>query len=276
MSKEQKFRKVLEEKLKKMKNEKNSIKNLRNRDFSEYCEYAVAFELQRLGWKVFQPLVDRYIDIVAFKEKKKENIFRTIQVKGSRVESLEGEDPESYGLTHQPKDLLHDPRHFFVWLFVDNKNNHNFFILSISDFVDVRWSLLPKSKRRKNPSLLMRGEWRWGTDRMHPKHWINHKTETYKKISKSWELTKNVKNPSWTLENAVLDPLLNNWSKLEQVIRGSNALKCIKAQEINKGWRDIDKLRAWEKNNKNAFIKLKKNPKAYKSATRLDELGIEE
>jgi len=48
MSKEQKFRKVLEEKLKKMKNEKNSIKNLRNRDFSEYCEYAVAFELQRL------------------------------------------------------------------------------------------------------------------------------------------------------------------------------------------------------------------------------------
>ncbi|KPJ55136.1 hypothetical protein AMJ47_01300 [Parcubacteria bacterium DG_72] len=260
----------------KIKDKNNSIKDLRNRDFSEYCEYVVAFELQRLGWKVFQPLVDRYIDIVVFRKKGIENVFRTIQVKGSRVESSEGEDPESYGLTHQPKDLLHDPRHFFIWLFVDNKNNHNFFILSISDFIDIRWGLLPESKRRKNPSLLMRGEWRWGTDRMHPKHWIDNKTDRYKKISKSWKLTKDIRSPSWTLENAVLDPFLNNWNKLEQVAKYSNALKCIKAQEINEAWRGIDRLKAWRENNKNALTIIKKNPKVYKSVTRLDELGIEE
>ncbi|XOA42982.1 MAG: hypothetical protein ACKKMO_00730 [Candidatus Nealsonbacteria bacterium] len=264
--------------MKKIKKQKRSIKDFRSRDFSEYCEYVVAFKLQELGWKTFQPLVDRYIDIVAIKKNNKDKIlFRTIQVKSSRVESEEGENPESYGLTHQPKDLFHDPRHFFIWVFVDNKNKINFFILSIDDFINVRWTLLPPSQRRKNPSVLMRGEWRWGTDRMHPKHWINHKSEKYKKALKVWKKPKNIKEPSWTIENAVLDPYLNNWERLEIIIQGANSLKCILSQETNKKWAAMDKkiIDKWKKNNETAFKRLKKHPDALKSALRLDSLGTE-
>ena len=77
-----------------------NVRNLRNKEFADYCEYLVAFKLQELGWTVFQPLVDRYIDIVATKTVGKNKIFRTVQVKSSRIESVTGEDPESYGMTH--------------------------------------------------------------------------------------------------------------------------------------------------------------------------------
>jgi len=261
------------------KKTKLPIKNFRNRDFSEYCEYIVAFKLQELGWKVFQPLVDRYIDIVAIKKNNEgEILLRTIQVKSSRVESAEGEDPESYGLTHQPKDLLHDPRHFFIWVFIDNKNNINFFIISVDDFIDVRSVLLPPSSRRKHASLLMRGEWRWGTDRMHPKHWINYKGKTYKKVSKNWKVPQGIKNPSWTLENTVLDQYLNAWDNLETVKKKNLVSRCILAQEINKDWAVINKLiiTKWEGNNKFAYERLKKYPNILKSVSRLDSLGVED
>ena len=109
------YRKV--KKLEKIK--KSSIKEFRDRDFSEYCEYVVAFKLQELGWEVYQPLSDRYIDVVAVKKINEKEIMRTIQVKGSRIEK-EGTQL-SYGLTHKPKDLMQDPAHFFIWLFYDKE-----------------------------------------------------------------------------------------------------------------------------------------------------------
>jgi len=30
---------------------RSSIKEFRDRDFSEYCEYVIAFKLQELGWR---------------------------------------------------------------------------------------------------------------------------------------------------------------------------------------------------------------------------------
>jgi glutamate/tyrosine decarboxylase-like PLP-dependent enzyme len=104
--------KLSQSKIETIKNNSSSIKEFRNRDFSEFCEYVVAFKLQELGWEVYQPLSDRYIDIVAFREVNGKSIIRTIQVKASRLEK-EGAQL-SYGLTHKPKDLMHDPAHFFI------------------------------------------------------------------------------------------------------------------------------------------------------------------
>jgi hypothetical protein len=83
-----------------------------NREFSFFCEFQVAFELQKRGWQVYQPLIDRYIDLIAAKD----NEYRTIQVKSSRIENIETlsrDGYESYGLTMKPKDLFHDVRHLF-------------------------------------------------------------------------------------------------------------------------------------------------------------------
>lgn len=132
---------------------KKSIKEFRDRDFSEYCEYVVAFKLQELGWEVYQPLSDRYIDIVAYREIDDKQIIRTIQVKGSRIE-LEGKK-QSYGLTHKPKDLMHDKSHFFIWLFFDSEEKENFIILSVSNFIDI----MGKGLKTKS--------WRKGNDRIH-------------------------------------------------------------------------------------------------------------
>jgi len=255
-----------------------NVRNLRNKEFADYCEYLVAFKLQELGWTVFQPLVDRYIDIVATKTVGKNKIFRTVQVKSSRIESVTGEDPESYGMTHEPKDLLHDPAHFFVWVLADNSGKYNFFILSASDFIDVRWSLLVDSTKRQFSSLLRRGEWRYGTDRMHPKNWINHKNEKYQRALKKWKITKETNEPSWTLENAILDPFLNNWKNLENSKRSNISSKSIQAQEVLENWSKYDRktIEIWKKNNSVAYNKLKKFPDALASAKKLDEITGDE
>ncbi len=172
-----------------------SIKDFRDRDFSEYCEYVVAFKLQKLGWKVFQPLSDRYMDIVAYKIEKEKPVIRTIQVKGSRLE-LEGKKL-SYGLTHKPKDLLHDPAHFFIWLFYDEKENENFIILSVSDFIDVM-GLGMKSM-----------SWRKGNDRIHF---------------------------SADLKSTKLKKYINNWDNLLNGGKENTNELYIKAQEIDSRW----------------------------------------
>jgi hypothetical protein len=116
--------------------QKSIVYGLRDRDFSKYCEYLVAFKLQKSGWEVFHPFLDRYIDLVAIKEIDGKFILRTIQVKGSRVE-LEGEK-ESYGIDHRPKDLMHDPCHFFIWVLFDKNGKVNYAILSVKDFVNLK------------------------------------------------------------------------------------------------------------------------------------------
>ena len=194
--------------LKEISSKKSSIKNFRDRDFSEYCEYIVAFKLQALGWKIFQPLSDRYIDIVAYREVNGEPIIRTIQVKGSRVE-LEGKKM-SYGLTHKPKDLMHDPAHFFIWLFYDNNEKEHFVILSVSDLIEVMGNGLKTMS------------WRKGNDRIH--------------FSSQLEKTK--------LEN-----YLNNWNNLMKGGKPNTAKLCIDLQEIEEFWRSSKSVEKWKETN---------------------------
>lgn len=184
------------------------IKNLGNRVFSEYCEYTVAFKLQELGWKVFQPLSDRYIDIVACKTIENNTIFRTIQVKGSRIEH-EGEKP-SYGLTHEPKDLLHDPSHYFIWIFFDNNENPIFIILSVSNFIDI----IGKGLKTKS--------WRIGFDRLH--YSIN-------------------------LSKTKLTSYINNWDNLLKGGNQEMAELCINSQEIDDIWKSNESSLIWKENN---------------------------
>ena len=238
-----------------------NVLKLPNKEFSVFAELLVSFELKKLGWRIYQPLIDRYIDIVAVKDRK----IRTIQVKSSRVES-EKNNKESYGLTQEPKDLFHDPRHFFVWMLIDNSSHPYYFVFSVKDFIDVRWKKLPVSSRRKYPSLLMRREWRHGTDRMHPQHLKE--------------------DDEWILERVKLNDYLDKWEKLENEDLDTSldeyisdiAYQCISAQEINEEWRktDSDLLKKWMEHRNGAEEKLKTWPETYESVKKLDEFGFKE
>lgn len=186
----------------------SSIKDFRDRDFSEYCEYVVAFKLQELGWEVYQPLSDRYIDIVALKEINGKQVMRTIQVKGSRVE-LEGKK-FTYGLTHKPKDLMHSPSHFFIWLFYDNNEKKHFIILSVSDFIEI----MGKGLRTMS--------WRKGNDRIH--------------FSANLEKTK-------------LKNYINNWNNLIKGGKQNTAELCINSQEIEEFWCSTKAIEKWKETN---------------------------
>ncbi len=186
---------------------KSSIKEFRDRDFSEYCEYVVAFKLQELGWEIYQPLSDRYIDIVAVKKVKGKEIMRTIQVKCSRIEK-EGAQL-SYGLTHKPKDLMHDPTHFFIWLFYDKEETENFIVLSVGDFIELMEQDFFKSM-----------SWRKGNCRIHF---------------------------SADLHNNQLKNYLNKWNNLTKGGRSDTASLCISAQEIEKSSKNT--LEKWRETN---------------------------
>lgn len=194
-------------KLEKIK--KGSIKEFRDRDFSEYCEYVVAFKLQELGWEVYQPLSDRYIDIVAIKKVNGKEIMRTIQVKGSRIEK-EGTQL-SYGLTHKPKDLMHEPAHFFIWLFYDKEEKENFIILSVSDFIGLMGLGFFKSM-----------SWRKGNCRIHF---------------------------SADIKNNKLKNYLNKWNNLAKGGKPNTAELCISAQEVEDSWKSKNATEKWREIN---------------------------
>jgi len=327
-----------------------NFEDLRKREFSLMGELLVAKELEKRGWEVFRPLVDRYIDIVAVKEENGKVKVRTIQVKSSRIEhfvcsaKLKGERKfrkveveriednsvitkqktkieveeiicaaESYGFTHKPKDLIHDPRHFFVWVLIDQYHNKPyFFVLSVSDFINLRWKDKPTKKYEKvlkredgKWNLLMRYEWRWGTDRIHPQHWINKNTTPYKNLLEKlrkrgkltgrdsvdllqWfsdnptptKLTDKDDAPEWTLDKEPIDKFLENWDWLEDIDESrSNAELIIDAQEINDEWIGNTKevIEKWRKNKEKANkIILSKNPELSGHIKRLDEFLLEE
>ena len=226
------------------------IEKLPNREFSFFCEFQVAFELQKRGWQVYQPLIDRYIDLIIVKDDK----YRTIQVKSSRIENkstLSNDGYESYGLTMKPKDLFQDPRHFYVWVFVDSNQNFHYFILDVKDFIEIRFCKLPPSSRRGYPSLLMRPEWRWGTDRLHPRHSLN--------------------NDRWEVEGVELNEYKDRWDKFDEVPEEvSYNIICFMATEIKEEWRDINEevLKRWKENNTKAEEQIK-NSDVYESSKRL-------
>jgi len=242
-----------------MKNIK--IEKFPNREFSFFCEFQVAFELQKRGWQVYQPLIDRYIDLIAVKN----NNYITIQVKSSRIENLltlSKDGYESYGLTIKPKDLFHDVRHFYIWVFIDESSKFHYFIFSVKDFVDIRYHKLPQSSRRRYPSLLMRGEWRWGTDRLHPRHFVQE---------------DNIDR--WEVEGVELIEYKSKWDKLDATISvESYNLECIKATELDDAWKEASDeiLERWEQNNNQAKRIIKKHPDTYKSSQKLLKETIEE
>lgn len=229
-----------------------------NREFSFFCEFKVAYELQKRGWHVYQPLIDRYIDLIAVKN----GMYRTIQVKSSRVENLDTlskDKYESYGLTMKPKDLFHDVRHFYIWVFIDKDEKFHYFILNVKDFIDIRYYKLPTSSRRKHPSLLMRSEWRWGTDRLHPHHFFQ--------------------TDKWEVEGVELKDYENKWENLEiNPSKPSYNFECFKATEVDKKWIGYDKnvVNKWKRINLKVENKLKKYPEVYESSKRLLKGTVDE
>ena len=133
------------------------IYQLTDRVFSRYGEMRVAEELEERGLDVFAPLNDSYIDLVARIRRCKDCrahwdhlpeqsnqcqdcgsqrfsvIFKTIQVKSSRVEG--GGDDNTYGVDHKPKDMLHDKRHYIVWVFYDRRGREHFQCCRLEEFV---------------------------------------------------------------------------------------------------------------------------------------------
>jgi len=179
---------------------KSSIKEFRDRDFSEYCEYVVAFKLQELGWEVYQPLSDRYIDIIAIKKVNGRKIMRTIQVKeGTQL---------SYGLTHKPKDLMHDQAHFFIWLFYDKEEKENFVILSVSNFIELMGKSFFKSM-----------SWRKGNCRIHF---------------------------SADIQNNKIKNYLNKWDNLVKGGKPNTADLCISSQEVEELWKLKNADKKWK------------------------------
>jgi len=159
----------------------------------------------------------------------------------------------------KPKDLFHDVRHFYVWMFINKDSEFNYFIFSVKDFIDVRYYKLPQSSRRKHPSLLMRGEWRWGTDRLHPHHFIQ--------------------DDRWVVEGVILNDYKEKWDKFYESlqIESYNAI-CFNAIEIEEFWRsNNDKVfKKWNKNNSKAENKIKKYPAAYESSKKLLKETVDE
>lgn len=192
------------------------LEDLREDDFSVYGETMVLFKLEELGWAIYRPMYDRYIDLLALKiacsncdapfpdynklqctncnrEVSKQSVthgkkcpncnrefeprvmtcpdcnqrlldnakcphcngvvdlksvdcencgynqyefkFRTIQVKSSR----DVDNGRNFGLTMKPKDLINDPRHFFIWFFVDTQHpdKPKYLVMSVEDFKEV-------------------------------------------------------------------------------------------------------------------------------------------
>ncbi len=234
------------------------VVKLPNREFSFFCEFQTAFELQKRGWKVYQPLIDRYIDLIAAKNGQ----YRTIQVKSSRIENLltlKKDNYESYGLTMKPKDLFHDVRHFYIWVFIDKDSQFHYFILNVKDFINIRFHNLPVSNKRRYKSLLMREEWRWGTDRLHPKHFI---------LDNKWEV-----------EGVELADYKDKWDKLEENFSENSYNKiCFEATEIDNFWKGETEnvLKKWKRNNESAFEEIKKYPEVFKSVKKLLKETIDE
>lgn len=82
-------------------------------------EYLVSHALLEFGWKVYEPLEDAYVDFILHNKK-----FRTIQVKTSKLI-----DGKKFRLNHDPKDLLHDPRHFFIWFLYNQNDKKGIFVI---------------------------------------------------------------------------------------------------------------------------------------------------
>ena len=112
---------------------------------------------------------------------------------------------------------MHDPAHFFIWLFYDNNEKEHFIILSVSDFVEVMGNGLKTMS------------WRKGNDRIH--------------FSANLEKTK-------------LNKYVNNWNNLLKIGRQDNAKLCVGLQEINEFWRSNKAIEKWKETNSKILKKI--------------------
>ena len=144
-----------------------------------------------------------------------------------------GEQP-SYGLTHKPKDLMHDPSHFFIWLFYDENETEHFIILSVSDFINLMGEKFFKSM-----------SWRKGNCRIHFSKKIENKLGNY----------------------------LNKWDNLIYGGKINTNVMCINAQEANKSWNSTSKevIEKWKKTNQEVISKIP--PGILKRIKRKTEVG---
>ena len=147
-----------------------------DKSLGNYAEERVSVELLKRGWNVYRPILDKYIDIIATKKICSNNcvewdeikncckkcdsenydlLVRTIQVKGSRKEK----NKNSYGIDHEPKDLLHDKGHFFVWVLYDISAKEKFVVWNPTEYVlwkngnHVRNHTWKAYRGRDHPSL---------------------------------------------------------------------------------------------------------------------------
>ena len=90
-------------------------------------------------------------------------IFRTIQVKSSRIESKRG--GFQYAVNIKPKDIIRDGNHFFIWCLIDVDDKPTFIVVSVEEFVEKMGDELKtisflKDDGRFHFSALTLGKWR--------------------------------------------------------------------------------------------------------------------
>lgn len=90
-------------------------------------------------------------------------VFRTVQVKSSRMEPS-----GSYAVDHKPRDMFPsmdkpDARHFFIWCTVDNDDRASFLVVSAQEFVKEMGGeiMLPSFLKDDGREHFKLGDSRW-------------------------------------------------------------------------------------------------------------------
>ncbi len=91
--------------------------------------------------------------------------FRTIQVKSSRIETKpNGSSKNTYAIDMEPKDLIEDNFHFFIWCLVDDNEKPHFLVMSVRDFSktmgnSIKTVAFLKDQDRQHFSSINFGKW---------------------------------------------------------------------------------------------------------------------
>lgn len=60
--------------------------------------------------------------------------FRSIQVKSSRIEYKNDKSKNTYAIDMNPRDLIKDKYHFYIWCLIDDNDKSHLLVMSVDDF----------------------------------------------------------------------------------------------------------------------------------------------
>lgn len=142
-------------------------------------EYLCGLELLKNNWEVYQPIEDTYVDFII--KHKNKNDFKTIQVKASKFI-----EEKAFKVNHDPKDMLHDSRHFFIWFFYNQlENDHS----KRGSFVIIKPEKFCKYVMNGKRNGITASTWRKNASResiykddLESKKWFKNDVNNWKKL----------------------------------------------------------------------------------------------